>query len=151
MASSWIHAVFVLLQWIILVWFNQKYLVAFQMCLYLLLHVMHINFGILAISTQLAETFSRQGGYWFGLLCSQTCGLLFYKAFIPISLDTNISATTTMQICIGSDCVFLTMMNGRTLSYKCPLSVFDVTCKLPRLPAYTIYKIINDTKVLEGS
>ena len=43
------------------------------------------------------------------------------------------------------------MMNGRTLSYKLPLSVFDIKCKLPRLPAYTIYKIINDAKVLEGS
>ena len=86
-----------------------------------------------------------------GCFVSQTCGQLFYKAPTPISLETKISATTTTQTCIGSNFVFLTMMNGRTLSYKCPLSVFDVTCKLPRLPAYTIYNLINDTKVLEGS
>ena len=85
-----------------------------------------------------------------GCFVSQTCGQLLYKAPIPISLETNISVTPTVQTCIGSNFVVLIMMNGRTLSYKLPLSVFDIKCKLPRLPAYTIYKIMNDTKVLEG-
>lgn len=45
----------------------------------------------------------------------------------------------------------LTMMNGDQLSYQLPLSVYEIKRRLPRLPAYTIYKIVHDTHVLEGS
>ena len=47
--------------------------------------------------------------------------------------------------------VVLMMMNGDQLSYKLPLSVFEIKRKLPQLPAYTYYKLVYGTNLLKGS
>ena len=45
--------------------------------------------------------------------------------------------------------VFLTKMNGDTLTYKLPLTVRELKYKLPDLASDTTYRIINGTNVLK--
>ena len=47
--------------------------------------------------------------------------------------------------------VVLAMMNGDELSYKLPLSVFEIRNRLPQLSGYTYYKLVHGTNLLKGS